>query len=60
MEYTAPWNKGLANLDSFKEKIKEWRYLECFCKLWKTYLPNLGYLQGRILLASCYFVFYST
>ena len=49
--------KNLANLDSFKLKIKQWRCLESPCALCKTYLPSLGYLKGRLLLASCYLVF---
>ena len=49
--------KNSANLDSFKLKIMQWRCLACPFTLSKTYLPNLGYLKGRILLASCSFIF---
>ena len=49
--------KKLANLDSFKLKIKQWGCVKCPCTLCKTYLPNLGYLQGRSLLGSYYLVF---
>ena len=49
--------KNSANLDSFKLKIKQWRCKEFPRNLCKTYLPNLGSLKGRSLLASCYFVF---
>ena len=49
--------KNLANLDSFKLKIKQWGCVKCPCTLCKTNLPNLGYLQGRSLLGSYYLVF---
>ena len=40
--------KNSASLDSFKLKNKQECCVECPCILCKTYLPNLGYLSGRI------------
>ena len=33
--------KNSANLDPFKLKIKQWRYVECSCTSGKTYSSNL-------------------
>ena len=35
--------KSLPNFNLFKSKIKHWECTECPCKLYKTYLRNIGY-----------------
>ena len=37
--------KKLDNLENFKTQIKQWVPEKCPCKLCKTYVPNLGYVN---------------
>ena len=37
--------KSLSNLNSFKKKIRKWEPKECHCKLCKTYIHNVGYVN---------------
>ena len=36
--------KNKESIDSFKIAIKEWKPESCPCRLFKTYLQNIGYL----------------
>ena len=37
--------KSLDTLESFKEKIKSWKPEGCTCRLCKTYIKDLGFIQ---------------
>ena len=38
--------KTLNSLNSFKESIKNWVPLNCPCRLCKTYVHGVGFLEG--------------
>ena len=38
--------KTIAELDKFKEDIKEW-IPDCKCRLCKTYIPRLGFIETK-------------
>ena len=40
---------SLPNVILFKSKIKHWECTERPCKLYKTYLKNMGYVERRTL-----------
>ena len=31
-------------LDGFKKEIKKWKPTECPCRIYKTFIPNLGFV----------------
>ena len=37
--------KEAKSLNDFKEKIKLWKHIDCTCRLCKTYIANLGFLE---------------
>ncbi len=53
LRYRGPitWNllpnelKDIPSLDAFKEKITKWKPLGCKCRLCKTYVRDLGFLN---------------
>ena len=53
LRYRGPitWNllpnelKDIPSLDTFKEKITKWKPLGCKCRLCKSYVRNLGFLD---------------
>ena len=37
--------KDVKNLSAFKSDMKTWWSQNCPCRLWKRYLPNIGFIQ---------------
>ena len=35
--------KQLETVNSFKRGIKKWKPVNCFCRLWKPYIQNVGF-----------------
>ena len=52
LRYLGPliWNiipseiKNVSSLNKFKKQIRQWRPLECPCRLCKNYIPDVGFL----------------
>ena len=36
--------KNKKSLDEFKKEIKKWKPVECSCRIYRTFLPNLGFI----------------
>ena len=37
--------KGATALTEFKNKIKQWKPTNCTCRLWKTYIAGVGFID---------------